>query len=298
MFNKLNTYHLLIGFFLLQFTVAHSQIFTSGFYPKKNKVTFAPSYTSKSYDKFYRGTVKNEGNPGNFGEIEADIINLFLEYGITDRISIDVSLPYIQVDGGNAIDPVLKVSSISGWQDLNIYLKGKIADFDTGYGSLNIGAAGGIAFPLSDYEGGGVISLGNESTNLNSDLLLHYETPFKLFVEAQAGYSYRISNKFDIPDAYTYAFKLGYFNKYFYVHSEIDFQDSDGGFDIGSPEFIEAGEAAALPETEIDYTTLTFSAYVPVYKQHIGVSGGYTFTVDGRNFSKEEGFNIGLVFKN
>jgi len=68
------------------------------------------------------------------------------------------------------------------------------------------------------------------------------------------------------------------------------------GLDIGTPEFAEAGGPNILPETEVDFTNLSFNFYIPLYKNTIGVSTGYINTLDGRNFSKESALTFGLVY--
>lgn len=273
-----------------------AQIFTSGFYPSKGQLTFAPSFTYASSDSFYRGTTLNEGNPAQLGEITSNIINIYAEYGITDKISADLSLPYIsnKSEAGN-LDPILNVETESGVQDLNFFFKYKILENRSDKGCLKIGAAAGMGFPLSNYEGGGVLSLGNEAVSYNFDTMFQYELPSNIFIELQGGYSHRNGQDLDVPNALAYGVKLGYFSEHFYVHAELDIQDSIDGTDIGGPNF---GGPATLPETEVDYSTVNFSAYVPVYEDIIGISAAYSNTISGRNFSKISSLSFGLVYKN
>ncbi len=279
---------------------ASAQILTSGFYPDQGKLTVAASYTSKQSDSFWAGDIKQPGNPEGLGEISSDIFNIYAEYGITDKISVDVNIPYIKNTSGSGVnDPVLDDNEISGVQDLNIFAKFKIFEKSgDGFGRFNLGFATGVGFPVSDYEGEGVLSIGNEATTYNFDFIAQYELPMNLFIEIQGGSSVRQSQEFDIPAALSYGFKLGYFHKYFYVHSEIDFQDSIGGLDIGTPEFAAKGRAAILPETEVEYSSLSFSAYVPIYQDNFGISASYRTTLDGRNFSDESSFSFGIVYQN
>ncbi|WP_010520914.1 hypothetical protein [Aquimarina agarivorans] len=281
-------------------TQSFSQILTSGFYPNQGQLTVATTYTSKQSDNFWAGNQKQPGNPGGLGEITSNVYSLFAEYGITDRISVDVSLPYIENEYNNEV--------VEGLQDINIFAKFKIFEKSgEGFGRFNLGVATGIGFPVSDYDGGGVISLGNAATSYNFDFIAQYELPFNLFVEVQGGSSVRDSDEFDVPPALSYGFKIGYFHKYFYVHSELDIQDSIYGLDIGTAEFIEAGglgdrpNPAILPLTEVDFTSLSFSAYVPIIKEDfgdLGLSGSYKTTLDGRNFNNESSFSIGIVYQN
>lgn len=283
---------------LLLSSCVFAQLPTNGFYPKKNNLVIAPTYSYKTYDQFYMGENLNEGNPAGLEEITASILSLYAKYGITNRISASLTLPYISLTSKNGTpDPVQNTDKVNGIQDLGLYLKGLILKKDFNNSSkLSVGAATGITFPLSDYEGGGVLSLGNQATSFNGEAILHYETPFKIFTEAKLGYSVRENDDFNIPNALMYSAKLGYIHKYFYTHIQLDVQDSTSGLDIGTDEFVAAGAAAILPETEVDFKNLSFTLYVPVYKELIGISGNYAKVIDGRNVSKESGVSFGIVY--
>ncbi|WP_188112059.1 transporter [Aquimarina sp. RZ0] len=276
-----------------------AQTEVSGFYPQKNELTIAPSYSYKSYDKFYIGTELNDGNPAGLGSISSSIINLFGEYGITNWLSASINLPYIYIESETgAPDPVLGESSTSGLQDLSLFVKGKIAGTKvSNLGNLEVGAALGASIPIGDYEGEGVLSLGNNANAYNLNLLAQFTSSINVFTELQAGYSLKESSEHAVPNAMVYGAKVGYFNRYFYVHAQLAIQDSMDGLDIGTPEFAAAGGPAALPQTEVDFTNINFNLYVPVYKNSIGVSTAYNQNLDGRNFSKESSFSLGLVYK-
>ncbi|MGG8495861.1 transporter [Tenacibaculum sp. TC6] len=281
-------------------TLITAQTAITGFYPEKNKFTVAVNYVSKSYDKFYMGETLSDGNPANLGEISSSIIGVYADYGINNWLSAVVSFPYVSVksDEGN-LDPVHKQSKQSGLQDLSLFLKARAFERNFTDGSkFSLGGAAGISFPMSDYEGNGILSIGNKATAVDGIAVLQYTTNFNLFIEAQTGFSIRSNADFDIPNALLYSFKLGYYNQWFYAHTKLGIQDSTSGYDIGSAAFGANGGPTALSQTEVDYTNLSFDVYVPVYKQNFGVTAGYGVNLDGRNFGNERGFSVGLVYKN
>jgi len=284
--------------FLCPFLKVEAQIPVNGFYPEKNSFTIAPSYSYKSSDQFYRGSTLSEGNPANLGEISSSIVSLYGQYAILDWLSSTVTLPYIMMQSEDgALDPVQQVAEVNGVQDLGVFMKARI--FEKKFknkSEVSLGGATGVTFPVGDYEGAGVLSLGNQATAVNGSAIVQYSLPFKIFSELQVGYSMRSSSDFDIPNALMYSAKIGYYNELFYMHAKIDIQDSMSGLDIGTPEFGAAGGPNALPETEVDFTNLSFDFYVPVYKNSIGVSAGYGGTLSGRNFNKESGLNFGLIY--
>ncbi len=284
---------------LLFSSITFAQSPISGFYAKKSELTVAPSYSFKSYNNFYRGAKLSDGTPANLGEITSSIINLYAEYGISDWLSTVVSIPYISVESeaGN-LDPVQQKSQISGVQDLGLMFKAR--GFEKKFknsSKLTLGAAAGISLPISDYEAAGVLSIGNRA--VASDILgvFNYTTPFKIFAELQTGYSVRSSSDFEIPNAALHSIKVGYFNDWIYAHAKLGIQDSMSGMDIGTPEFAAAGGAMVLPETEVDYTLLSFDLYTPIYKNNLGLSAGYGRALNGRNFNSESSFSLALVYK-
>jgi len=246
----------------------------SGFYPEKNTLTIAPSYSYKS------------------------IYSLYASYAVNNWLSTVITLPYIETKSQDgALDPILQTDVVDGVQDLGVFAKAKVYEKSFQDASkFSIGGATGVTLPVGDYEGAGVLSLGNQATTVNGAAILQYTTKINLFAEVQGGYSYRNSSDFDIPNAIMYGFKIGYFNEYFYLHANLEMQDSMSGLDIGTPEFAEAGAAGVLPETEVDFTNLSFNFYIPLYKQKLGISAGYATTLNGRNFSKENAFSFGLVY--
>lgn len=288
---------------LLFFSIssAFAQMPLDGFYPKKNAFTIAPSYSYKSYNKFFRGSILSEGNPAGLGEISSDIFSFYGRYAISDWLSTAITLPYITIKSGSeALDPVQNTNSVAGIQDLGIYLKARALEKQFNDGSAyNLGVALGVTFPVGDYEGAGVLSIGNQATTISGAAIAQYTLPFKVFGEAQLGYSSRFSSDFEIPNAMVYRAKIGYFNDFLYLHAQIDMQDSLSGTDIGTPEFAAAGGPNSLPETQVDYTNLTFEFYIPIYKtskNNLGLSATYSKTIDGRNYDKGDGFSFGVVY--
>lgn len=285
-----------IGILCLSSTaIAQSPV--SGFYPKKNEITVAVGHTYKSNDQFYAGSELADGNPANFGEISSNIYSIYGEYGINDWLSATASLPYIAIENEENIpDPVQGVSEIDGVQDLGVFVKARAYQRNFSSSKLALGGAVGVNIPVGNYEGGGVLSLGSNATTFDGFAIAQYTVIDHFFAEAQVGYSQRESADHDVPNAMLYGFKLGYFNKYVYMHASLGIQNSLSGFDIGSPEFGAAGGPAALPETEVDYTKVGVTVYVPIIPS-LGLSGGYDTTVDGKNANKETGFSFGIVYK-
>lgn len=278
---------------------AQSQTEVSGFFPSQNELTLAPGYTYKSYSNFYRGDELTEGAPAGAGRISSYIFNLYAEYGFTDWLSANVSLPYIDQQNANEIlDPVSGEADASGLQDVNLNVKARAVRAELGdFGKLDLGVAAGYGMPVGDYEGRGIISIGTNATAITGRAIAQLTTSKNYFVELQGGYSLRDNSDYEVPNAMIYGMKLGYFNEFIYFHGQLAYQDSMDGLDIGTPEWVAAGGPAALPQTEVDFLILNVSFYVPILKDLGGISASVNTTLDGRNVSNEDAFSIGMVFK-
>ena len=295
MFSNTTKLSILGALILLPYSSLFAQLPIDGFYPKKGDLTIAPGYTFKTYDEYY--VVKNTVELGE--DTETSIFSFYAQYAISNRFSATVTLPYISTEKES--DPSSKQNDL---QDLGLYIKSLIIKKDFKNSSkISLGAATGITFPLSNYKEGGIISIGNQATSFDGEAIIHYETSFKVFAEASLGYSLRDNKDYDIPNALLYSFKVGYLHQLFYAHAKLDIQDSTSGLDIGTDEFglknstlTEQGLDGALPETKVGYTNLSFTIYVPIYKNTLGLSANYSSTLDGRNFSKETAYGVGIVY--
>ncbi|MFD2562761.1 hypothetical protein [Aquimarina rubra] len=284
---------------LISFSSISSQTIINGFFPKKNDFTFASSYSYKSYDNFFRGTTASMANPAGMGEISSSVFSIYGEYGMLDWLSTTVTLPYISMKNETGVlDPVSQTNEVNGVQDLSIFLKAKVLEKHLrNSAKIAIGGAAGVSVPVGGYEEAGILSLGSGATAIDGCGFIQINASSNLFIELQAAYSLRNNSDFEIPNATLFSAKLGYYNKWFYAHAKVGSQNSLDGLDIGTPEFGAAGGAAALPETEVDYTNFYFDLYVPIYKESIGISSGYTVNMSGRNYDRASGFSVGLVYK-
>ncbi|MBW1297330.1 hypothetical protein [Aquimarina litoralis] len=285
--------------FLTTFSFSNAQTIINGFFPQKNEFTVASSYSYKSYDNFFMGNTQTETTPMNMGEISSSVVSVYGEYGILNWLSTTVTLPYISMQNETGVlDPISQTDQVSGVQDLSMFLKARVLDTKiNSVSKIAVGGAAGVSVPVGGYEEAGILSLGNGATAIDGCGFVQINASRNLFVELQAAYSMRNNSDFDIPNATLFSAKLGYYNKWFYAHAKIGTQNSLDGLDIGTPEFVEAGAAGALPETEVDYTNFYLDLYVPVYKQSIGVSTGYTANMSGKNYDRASGFSVGLVYK-
>jgi hypothetical protein len=272
-------------FMLLAFigSLASAQTGVSGFMKSKGEGSISFSSAFENYDKVLLVPSEIDGVPV-FNEVDVSSYNLFVEYGITDRFTASVNLPYI-ISEGNATEAIRQETGFenerSGLQDISFNFKYLVADLEFETSKLNFIANLGFETPLSDYnvnEGlQSIIAIGNQSTRFNQVGIAQYKMDNGFFATGQLGYSVRSE---DVPDAILSQLKVGYAGAKFYGDIYIGSQKSQSGVDI-----IGEGFTGFFPATRVSFTRIGTNLYAPVY-QGFGLSAGFASIIEGRNIGK------------
>lgn len=286
---------LLSVFVLATVSVAtYAQSPVNGFMQGKGKGNVVVSYGMEKYDEVYLVPKTVNGVPV-FGEVEVNSASLYATYGITDKLDIVVSLPYITATG-NAPEAVLQNLNFenerSGLQDVSAFLKFNPFDINIGSSNLKIIGAVGVKTPVGDYkvdEGlQSIIAIGNRSTTVSTIGIAMFKTKFGIFASGQFGTNIATEG---VPDSYMSEFKLGYAGSKVYADVFVANQTSTTGVDI-----LGEGFQGFFPATRVNFTRVGLNLYAPLYKA-IGLVGGANSYVDGRNIGKATGFYGGVVYK-
>ncbi|MBD2714911.1 hypothetical protein KBK19_07685 [Microvirga sp. STR05] len=292
-----HTYRFLLAFSLLSLAgsqIGRAQSLVSGFLPGKGHGSFVVSGTAERYQSVYLAPEKIDRVP-IFDRVEVTSLNLYGSYGLTDRLEAVVSLPYIQ-SRGFADEQVLRdqnyVNKRAGLQDITLLLKAKIFSKEIGTNVLDVLGVVSGSTPISDYKSntglGYIIAIGNGSSKLSGQGVVHLKTLSGVFLTGQAGYSLRDNSA---PNAFVAETKIGYAGPRLYVDALASFQKSDkSGTDILQPGF-----TGFFPATRVDYVRLGVSAFRPLAKG-FGLTVGATTYVAGRNLGKSTGLSGGVAY--
>lgn len=279
---------LLLAPFLMQ---AQSPV--SAFMSGKGKGAVALSYNSESYDNVFLVPTDSKGVPV-FNDVTLNSISLYATYGITDRLEVVASLPYITATG-NASQAVLNElgyeNERSGIQDLSLFVKYNPFTAELGDNTLSFQVAAGLRTPLGSYavdEGlQSIIAIGNRATSLNGLAIAQFKTGFGLFASTQAGCSLRNG---EVPNALLGEIKLGYAGARFYVDAWYAGQVSDGGVNI-----LGEGFTGFFPATDVSFNRAGINVFVPI-AGGFGISGGVSKYLSGRNIGESTGVSGGLIY--
>ncbi len=250
------------------------------------------SFSQGRVDGFYKGKgnfdgvvgVGFESNPNYFAgpnkiALSRDILigSLYGAYGIANNFDVNVSLPFISVNGVE-----------SGIQDVSVFLKFKIGRLTGPNVKIDVSLAGGFSSNITDYQTEGGSAIGQQAKILDIRPVIHTMWNNGMFVTVQSGYSY----KFDpTPHSVPVTVKVGKASGKYYVDLWYDYQNSLGGLDYSN------GPApSTFKELGVDYHKVGGTYYRPL-KDKLGIFGGVSYTTGGRNTSEGIGVNVGIVFK-
>lgn len=274
-------------------TLLQAQTPFGGFMKGKGKGDVVISYNSESYDNVFLVPQKIEGVPV-FNQVKINSVNLFATFGLSDKVDVQVSLPYISATGAATqavLDNLGYSNERSGLQDVSLYFKYNPLNLKIGKGNLAFIGAVGVQTPLGSYKVDeslqSILAIGNRATQLNAYVMAQYKSDIGVFLNGSVGYSARTT---DVPDAFVTQIKAGYAGKYFYVDVYAASQTSTSGVDI-----LKEGFTAFFPATRVSYNRIGVSGYVPLGKG-VGLAGGYSAYTSGRNIGESKGGYGGLVY--
>lgn len=287
----------LIMFAIFMVENSYAQGMIDGFYNQKGQLSLTASYTGSKVDEFYVGTTKASPVP-ELNTIKQSIVSLYAKYAVMDNLSLIFNAPFISSKSGAGADPVNGKKKVSGFQDISLAAKLRPFSIDAGAGTLDGITSLTIGIPTG-YEANGILSNGNGAFSTDLHVGAQYNFNIGLFATAMAGYSIRgeadntfkthDGNKFDVPNAFLFAAKIGYAGSHFYLEGWMDHQSSSDGVDI-----MGTGFDGNFPETKVNYTRFGATAYVPVTKA-LGISVGFGSVTSGRNISITNYINGGIT---
>lgn len=279
-----------------------AQTLVDGFMRGAGKSVFALSYSTESYDEFFKGTVKT--SEPNLGSISTQSVSLFAGFGLTDDLDVVMSLPWISTSASQGY-----WSTQSGIQDLSAALKWRAYSMMVGEsGSLSAIASVGMMAPMTDYVPDAPVAIGHNSTMATSRLLVNYQSGFGLFGNVAWGYTRCGDVVLDrgystnVPDFGEMALKVGLANEHYYIDAWYQNQSARGGSDIAqrtnldSPISQERG--LSFPSQGISFSRIGGTVFVPAnfLVQNFGVGVGGAYTLDGRNIGKSMRLSFSAVY--
>ncbi|MFN0215562.1 MAG: hypothetical protein ACKVT2_14995 [Saprospiraceae bacterium] len=262
-----------------------------GYMKGKGVLDLAPSFSLNSAQKFdgAGGSIYDEAYKGQ-------MLSLFAEYGLTEKFDL--------VATAAAVFTPLQ----SGLQDAGLFVKYRPIHASLGkVGKIGVLLGTGATFPISNYKITSTGALGQKAITVPAKLIVQWETPLGLFVNATGGYNFRLDQlkNADIaivrqqrpdyepldPQSFTtFLVKIGFPARHYYLDAWAEWQHTSGGADY-------VQNLPDLPQAYgVSYTQIGGTAYYSdTGKTGFYLSGGYI--LNGRNTSRILRITFGMVFK-
>jgi len=239
----------------------------TGFMPGPNVTDLALTYSYEQFDAYFFGSEKQNINN------QVRSVNLFVEHGWSDSLSVVANIPYSWADEEN-----------KGFQDGALFVKYRNKRQFFPSGSLTHITAAGLSFPLSRYPVQTDNPIGQRATQLHGKYLLQYKINNGLFFHLQGGLEFQISpnNQTAVP----VLFRWGWGGSAIYFDAWLEYYHA---FNSGADRQILGGEGSRWLKTG----GVFFLAFSP----EIGIFVGGSQILSGRNIGQSTRINAGLVYK-
>lgn len=270
--------------------------------PKRNLFT-GFVYSRDSWDQYWEGRLQRKN--GNLGTVTTETDTWYADYGLTDRVNLLVSIPYVRTDASQGV-----LHSMQGFQDITF--AGKYRFFERQFrrlGSLRLIAVGSGAIPLTNYTPDFLpLSIGSASKRVSGRLTVNFQSRPGWFVNGSSAYTWRgdvtldrpyyyteghlfLTNVVNMPGVFDYVASAGY-NKHGWM-AEFLFaqQRTQGGGDIRRQD-------APFVSNRMNASRVGGNVMFPIPKlRELALHLTYAYTVDGRNVGQATTFSTALFYR-
>jgi hypothetical protein len=267
---------------------------------RKKVLCVGGMYVHDSWDNYWEGTFKR--NNLNIGKVTTQMFGAAGAYGITDKLNVMFSLPYVKT---KATRGTLK--GLDGVQDLALMLKYRVVEKKfTSQDKLSVYAIGRASLPVTNYVADFVpLSIGLRSKTAGIRALVDYQHQ-RWFTSVSAAYTFRsnididrtayyttemhYSTEVEMPNTAAGNIRAGYRSKYWIAEAVFDKMNTLGGFDIRKNDM-------PFPSNKMNATRVGAN-FKHTLKAIPGLEiiGGAMYTVAGRNVGQSTTINAGLFY--
>jgi hypothetical protein len=256
---------------------------------EKNTFCVGPMYSYSSWKNYWEGTLKRENL--NLGKVSTQMFGLMGNYGLTRKINLLFSAPYVKTKASAGT-----LHGMKGIQDLSFFVKWRPIQKKIGGGKLSLFGIAGISFPLSNYVPDFLpLSIGLHSNTASARIMADYQQG-NLFATGSATYVLRdnieidrtsyyttemhYSSEVEMPDGANFNFRAGFRNHRLIAEAVVNNWTTLGGFDI-------TRNNMPFPSNKMNATNVgvNIKYVIPSLPQLSIVTGGNT-TVAGRNMGQ------------
>jgi hypothetical protein len=175
-----------------------AQTIDDGHQMPKRTLSAGVLFAHESWDEYWEGTLKRSN--GNIGTLTTQSIISMVGYGLTDRLGLIATLPYISTHASQGV-----LHDLSGFQDLTIAAKFRLLTTGpTSRGTFNAFIVGTGAVPVSNYTPDFYpLSIGTGGGRTSARLTLNFQSNSAWFVNASSAYTFCANVRLNRNSYYT-----------------------------------------------------------------------------------------------
>lgn len=283
--------------------LTNAQTPLDGLMMPKGEICVAVVYEDANWDKYWEGTYLRTNQ--NVGTFNRKMVIPMIVGGITDKINVIVSLPYVKTSASGG-----QMAGVEGLQDFGISLKAQLVDHTEGKGKLKVFSTLSFSTPASNYLADYLpFSLGFGANETGLRAIGLYELDKGPYFRISGAYLHRgatqaernfyyeddafYTSTMDVPDAFHAQVSLGswFFQKKLRVEASLTSLRCASGGDIrayNSPQ----------PTNKVDFDRLEgFAQYYFNNVKGLGVLAYYNHMFSGRNIGQFSGYGLGLTYQ-
>jgi hypothetical protein len=258
-------------------------------------------YAQEWWSEYWEGTLERDNE--NIGTLTSRSVTWTAAYGVTDRVSVIATLPYIWNESSRGI-----LHEMSGSQDVTLAAKARLLRVPVRRrAALDATALAGVGAPTSDYTPDFLpLSIGLASRRALVRGAFHLQDPSGLFAGGSLGYTWRstvhldrpayytdgelvLSDEVEMPDVADYGVMLGYARGRLTIPVALDVQRTRGGGDIRRQDM-------PFVSNRMDFARLQVrAAYALPRLDGLSVHLGAMRTLSGRNVGRSSALAAGLT---
>lgn len=257
---------------------------------KKNVFCVGAMYSYSSWKNYWEGDFKR--NNENLGVVSTHMYSIMGNYGITDKLNVLFSLPYVQTKASAGT-----LHGMKGVQDFSLMLKWMPIAKRIGKDDIiSIYGVGRVSAPVTNYVADFLpLSIGLRSKTAGLRAIVDYQHG-KLFATASGGYMFRsnieidrnsyyttemhYTNEVDMPDVTGYNFHAGYRSKSWVAAAVLENMTTIGGFDIRKNDMPFPSNKMNITQAGVNFK------YTMTSVKGLELTGGARYVLSGRNMGQ------------
>ena len=200
-------------------------------------------FTYDRWDEYWEGALKREN--GNIGTLTTQTSAWFVNYGVTDRLNVIATLPYVRTEASQGT-----LRNMQGLQDISLAAKYQLFSVASPVGLIRAFAVGSAGLPMTDYTPDFYpLSIGSNSRRVSARGTVNVQTKPGWFANASSAYTWRanvtldrpyyftdgqlfLTSDVDMPNVFDYALSGGYLRRGLMATASFSQQRTQGGGDI------------------------------------------------------------------